>query len=334
MNMINETAGITPVSVYQWEDILSMQAPTPKLHKPYTLGMWACIVVFLVSISTIFATVYDNYQNHLADVARVEAITVLDNEYCGESLLGKVLPHDETRGLTQKLLDQYFSGITYEELTKEDIIYPGNPTMSYDTIYRYQNTTIGKYQYVSKGMNFSTRRTGDGPIGFVVYSTEDSLNDYNTACRQIYDILAELNINGSVTKKEAIIRINEWICDNRYYEMDPYKREWSTLHSVQGDSGVCYNYTVLFQMLCLGAGIECEYIVSDNGAHCWNKVYSNDGSYWFVDVCWNDGSVTGITGDPIDENKTLAFDWFGSGRYDYLLETEAEFHASHAEYFQ
>lgn len=324
------------ISVVMWEDVLSIQElPTkPKKKKKYTAMLYSAVFVLIVSLSTMFTTLYTQYQNHQADIARVEAITILDNEYCGESLLGEVMPHDLDADFSSKLLEQYFQGLTYTEKAPENILYPAQATFSYDALHERVASMQERYQYIGNTLQFSSRRLGDGPIGLTVYSTGDDLSDYNAACRYVYQILSELKINGSVTKKEAIIRINEWICNNRYYEMDPYKREWSTLHSVKGESGVCYNYTVLFQMLCLGCGIECEYVLSDNGAHCWNKVYSNDGSYWFVDVCWNDGSITGVNGDPIDENRTLAFNWFGSGHYDYLLETEKEFHASHREYFE
>lgn len=329
-----ETAGITPVSVYTWGEIVAAQAPVIKPKKKYTAALYSCIFVIIVALSTMFTALYTQYENHQADIRRVEAITVLDNEYCGESLLGEVMPHDLDAEFTAALLGQYFQGLDSTEIYDENILYPNEKFSGYGELHERVASMQERYQYLGNTLQYCSRRLGDGPIGFTVYSDADALSDYNAACRYVYQILSELKINGSVTKKEAIIRINEWICNNRYYEMDPYKREWSTLHSVKGESGVCYNYTVLFQMLCLGCGIECEYVLSDNGAHCWNKVYSNDGSYWFVDVCWNDGSITGVNGDPIDENRTLAFNWFGSGHYDYLLETEKEFHASHREYFE
>lgn len=41
-------------------------------------------------------------------------------------------------------------------------------------------------------------------------------------------------------------------------------------------------------MLCLGAGIECHYYPSKTMNHAWNLVYFDDGTSYWVDVCWND----------------------------------------------
>ena len=114
----------------------------------------------------------------------------------------------------------------------------------------------------------------------------DTMDAVSIECQRI---LQGLNINSNTTQKEAIIRINRYLCENSYYEYDESKRDGYPYASIMNEGKVCHNYALAFQMLCLHAGIECEYYASDTMNHAWNKVYCSDGTYYWVDVCWNDG---------------------------------------------
>ena len=93
--------------------------------------------------------------------------------------------------------------------------------------------------------------------------------------------------------------------------MTPYQKEvaihdYLTANTIYGDASVvnesehtaygalichkavCEGYAKAFQLMCVSCGIECKYVVGNNGFnHGWNMVLL-DNEWYAVDVTWDD----------------------------------------------
>lgn len=209
-----------------------------------------------------------------------------DTDMCGPSLLNKPMRHAPYYDIVSQLFERINQKPTMSESQKMGVI-PVTDDIAMKTFWTWWNDT---YKYAAY-MYWYTSYKYDDPAkedGFLIWGDEDIWAEESAVHAEVYRILAELKIDSSVTQKEAITRINNYLCENRYYQYDESKRDGSVYHSIFADNGVCHNYSLAFQLLCLGAGIECQYYSSDTMNHGWNKVYFSDGSYYWVDVTWND----------------------------------------------
>lgn len=212
--------------------------------------------------------------------------SAMETDMCGESLLNKPLPHGEYYEVVKQLFDRISLKPTMKESLDLGIIaYPDNDAMK--TFWDWWNDTYkyASYLYWYTSYNFNDPEREDG---LLIWGDDKIFAEETAVYTEVYRILDELKIDNTVTQKEAIKRINDYLCENRYYQYDAEKRDGSLYNSIFGDSGVCHNYALAFQVLCLGAGIECHYYSSDTMNHAWNKVYFSDGTSYWVDVCWND----------------------------------------------
>ena len=100
----------------------------------------------------------------------------------------------------------------------------------------------------------------------------------------------------------GIIRyINDWICDNNYYNEngtstnDRSTELYFNCHSSYGvllkGYGVCESYAKSVSRILDEVGIRSLYVVgyAGGGGHAWNYVYLND-SWYLLDSTWNDTS--------------------------------------------
>ena len=225
-------------------------------------------------------------------------LTALDTDMCGESLLNKPLPHAPHYEMAKKMFEMINAKPTQDEALKMGIIpFTSEEAKNglfdwYGDTYRYASTLYWYTKY--------TYNRPDYPDGVLVWGDDEIYAEEKAVHDEIYRILAELKIDKTVTQKEAIIRINDYLCENRFYEYDMSKKDGSLYHSIFGGYGVCHNYALAFQLLCLGAGIECHYYSADTMNHAWNKVYFSDGSYYWVDVCWNDAQYKLSNGTVVE----------------------------------
>lgn len=207
-----------------------------------------------------------------------------DSDMCGDSLIEKVLPNESQPTLVQKIFDIYHSHppkyTSAEEMLLDNVTYM-------DII----NLMYPKYTYLFDAMWLIGTTRENKPTLIIRYNEDmDSLRQ--KAYMRAKEIIKALDIDKTVTQKDAIIRINNWLCDNKYYNYaavdDASLRDDSLYYSMMESPGICTNYALAFQVLCLSAGIECHYHASKTMNHAWNKVVFSDGSHLWVDVTWND----------------------------------------------
>ena len=209
-------------------------------------------------------------------------------EYCGDSLLGKALPHTTYYQYMSPILQRYSEKLTLSQSTAAGLL--ALPAAYQDFLAEFRVTY--RYLYYTLPYSVSSDKAA-GTAQFLAWSPIEKYTLLEECYAEIARILAELDIDHSTTKYDAICRINDYLCEHRYYQsgndqnLSQYKNN-STYYSIFAEGFTCYNYSVAFQMLCLGAGIECHYYPSETMNHTWNKVYFDDGSFYWVDVCWND----------------------------------------------
>jgi len=212
----------------------------------------------------------------------------IETDMCGESLLGKVLPNAPYPEFAQSVFDR-----TAFKMDKAEAVAAGLlPFPVYGDKRAIMSAFHFPYAYLAQGLSYTVYLDNDqGTASFLCWGSAEDYQKLDLIYQRVYEILAELKIDSSVTQKEAICRINDWICEQKYYEENMSLCDNSTYHSIFGNGAVCHNYAIAFQMLCLGAGIECHYYGSDRMNHAWNKVYFSDGSYYWVDTYWNDAKT-------------------------------------------
>lgn len=212
-------------------------------------------------------------------------------ETCSSSLLGKALPHTNYYNVMVSVMKRFQNPLTKEaSLAAGTIALPSYN--EYKNVVEEYNTV---YNYISCTMPYSLDLNAENKTaGFLCWSPDDKYQILQDSYAEVYRILKSLKITSETTKWDAIYRINDYLCENRVYEKSSSYlssskyRYSSTYYSVFSGKASCYNYAIAFQMLCLGAGIECHYYPSQTMNHAWNRVYFNDGSSFWVDTCWND----------------------------------------------
>ena len=106
--------------------------------------------------------------------------------------------------------------------------------------------------------------------------------------------IINLGINEHTNPKDAVILINNWLCDYLSYELsanNPYI-------AYTNKKANCDGYATLFDRMCQIIGVECTWengyvkTLGTYGNHAWNKVKIDD-VWYYVDVCWNDSNRSG-----------------------------------------
>jgi hypothetical protein len=252
----------------------------------------------------------------------------LTTDMCGKSLLNKPLPHDPYYNLAQ----QFFDIIDTQRNqcnTKESVstIPLCNDLRNID-IQAWLGT---KYHYAAVLYEYGLRYYQNYPTELIIRGDIEAWASCQAIEQEVARILSELEIDNTVTQYEAIKRINDYMCENMYYEYDATLRDTTIMHSLTGQSGICYNYAVRFQLLCLGAGIECEYYPSSTMSHAWNKVIFSDGTYYWVDTCWNDAQYrhkdNTVTDTSVSNGVPISV--VNKIRSRYLLITDEELAKTH-----
>lgn len=217
---------------------------------------------------------------------KIEKKSAMETDLCGESLIEKILPHAKYSELMTLIFDLYHSHYAEDDYDSKIVLPDG---MHY---VQAQQSFFGPYRYIGENIHFIGGNSPDGKPTVRVYCKAREDEEAQIVYSEAQKILKQLNIDNTTTQKEAITRINSWLCKQKEYDYaaldDVTRRNSSMFYSLFNKEGVCANYAVAFQILCLSAGIECHYYSSSSMNHAWNKVYFSDGSYRWVDVTWND----------------------------------------------
>lgn len=202
--------------------------------------------------------------------------SIADLDMCGESLLFKPLPHAKLNDIMINIFDFY-----NKELDDFEKYVVNCDKNLFESVFKLDYAYM--FFYVPKSFIIEK----DNSIcNLYVYNDTEYVERNKEAINYVYEILNVLGIDKTTTQKEAIIKINNFICENKKYSDHNVDR--SLANSIFGSTGICHNYAVAFQTLCLASGIECYYIESKEMNHAWNQVVFSDGSHLWVDVTWND----------------------------------------------
>lgn len=252
-----------------------------------------------------------------------------DTDMCGESLIEKPLPHSKDYNLAAKVFELYHKHYPITVPNNENCV-----TISkYDA--KHSSDILEEYQYFSCGPYVIYTKLDDNADSgkLVIYYDKNRAQEAKRSYDKAKEILSQLGINKNTTQKEAIIRINEYLCDFKQYDDAALNNkklaDGSMEHSIFDSLGICHNYAVAFQVLCLSAGIECHYFVSEPMNHAWNIVYFSDGSKFHVDTCWNDRRILVDDVEYEVNNKNTTKDYREELRTKYLLITSDEMKVDH-----
>ncbi|MGN0633492.1 MAG: transglutaminase domain-containing protein [Oscillospiraceae bacterium] len=166
------------------------------------------------------------------------------------------------------------------------------------------------YSYNSSRTSFSYTMK----IFYIVRSPSYSafISDYNTSTK-IYSGITKLNttvnsiMSGAPTDTvKAITYFNDTLTKKNEYNTRSdlstapavSHRSISALTGSTGVNGpVCEGYSRAFKVLCNKAGIPCFLVsgVANGGGHMWNAAQV-DGSWYYMDVTWNDPVLEGASG--------------------------------------
>ncbi len=226
----------------------------------------------------------------------------MDTDKCGASLIWKPLKHADYVDFMTKAFKCLEDRIVDTRDQSYCVEMPED-----ENFYSWFTNT---YRYIAEPFYYTFYRYDDKPDMFLMWGRDESVYTQQDAVySEAKRIINQLGITSNTSQREAIVKINNYICEQKYYQYDSSKRDGSTYHSMFGDNGVCHNYAVAFQVLCLTAGIECHYYSSSTMNHAWNKVYFSDGSYYWVDVTWNDSETPNryllITTEQLLKDHTL-----------------------------
>lgn len=131
--------------------------------------------------------------------------------------------------------------------------------------------------------------------------TFDIKEQINAVNQAVQNILSEVEAEASYYEK--VKHFNKWLTENNCYAKTVTENSRDVRGALLGQNGnsnyapVCEGYARAFKLLCDRADIPCVLTSgSANGEdHMWNLVKMENGSWYGVDVTWNDPTVVGVT---------------------------------------
>jgi len=167
--------------------------------------------------------------------------------------------------------------------------YDGNPVhgdyLKYQVDYISSTYTIGAdkqnyyYNYVIKAVYRNTKEQE----AELTEKLNEALPSIIGNCTNLY---------------EKVKAIHDWVVKTNSYDYQNQNNNsnltkytaWAA--ACEGKS-VCQGYAILFNRLCLMAGIDCRFIIGSarGGSHSWNRVEVG-GKYYLVDTTWDDTTGT------------------------------------------
>lgn len=286
LESIQATCGINGSLIYECECGEKHKENTPALEHIYSL--------FNNVPASYTSYGYKEYKCSNCGDTYKDMIPMLKStsqtDMCVKSLLEKPLPHAANYDMMKVVLDMYHN--QYGRYDDEGLYKVANE-LEYAKL---QTSLLTSYHYIAYSLVFYGTIAPDGSPAFRVWYDSEVGAQNEQAYIYARQILNELGIDSSITQKDAIVKINDWICKHKSYDYsildNPELVDGSIYTSFMSEKGVCANYAVEFQVLCLMSGIECHYYASSKMNHAWNKVVFSDGSHLWVDVTWNDTDNT------------------------------------------
>lgn len=107
--------------------------------------------------------------------------------------------------------------------------------------------------------------------------------------------LAEAGVHDGMTAWEKADAINDYLCNFLTY--DYTYSHYSTFDTLAYGTAICQGYANAFKKMMEAAGVPTDYVRGQGwtgvewGRHGWNRVLI-DGTYYYVDVTWNDSLGT------------------------------------------
>ena len=194
-----------------------------------------------------------------------------------------------------KFLAQHFVAQTNVIDVSDYVGKPGMPDTNDAALEaRYQNP----YALSVKGLSIS------GTTVTVAYTYDKpEAEKIQKAISDKVDAVVGKVVTSSMSDKEKVAALNDWLIDNAEYDYpafkamqepfgagDEYAAAWTAGGVLVDGIGVCASYAYGFNALANAADVETVVITGDvkaGGAHAWNKV-KIDGEWLAVDPTWND----------------------------------------------
>ena len=216
---------------------------------------------------------------HVSNHNRV-SMEELDNRYPYE-----ILTAEEKKVIDQ--LEEAFRNGDADELILDD---PDFSFMEIMTILQAQNDILCPYLPNSLSVD-----QVDGRITFSGMKAAKTLYAKNEELKAEAFRKGRQLIRQDMTEKEAVIAINNYVCDRLSLDenagMDT-GADGLPVNALEDGIASCRGYANLFRHMCNAVGIDCRLdfgtISDDPQGHVWNYVKVDD-SWYYCDSVWNDG---------------------------------------------
>lgn len=117
------------------------------------------------------------------------------------------------------------------------------------------------------------------------------LDNGSADAKNIFVAIRACGITKGMLQKDAIAKINTYICNKVEYDYQNYAFTLPAFFN-QGKA-ICNSYAQVFELMCRSVGINATFVTGYAGEpHAWNAVTFSDGSRYLVDACWNDSYVS------------------------------------------
>lgn len=184
------------------------------------------------------------------------------------------------------------------------------------TIYSEALNEHSEYFYVYGGFSYSySPLTGYVTRVNIQYNYSEAEVEPMIAAYNMAVAVAVSGADASWTDMEKALYINDYIARNCEYDTS-YSRH-SAYDALVGKKAVCQGYSLAFKALAQELGLSCEIVTSASLNHAWNLV-AIDGSYYHVDVTWN---------DPINDR-------IGRARHQYFMKSTNFFKSEEGEHLK
>lgn len=187
--------------------------------------------------------------------------------------VASIMPHERSNVLARSYFDWYSGGCNGEGPYIDDYLI---------------NTHAVLYAY---GNYYGEARDAEQQKRY------KELNDWATG------VIRQLGITNKTTVRDAVGKLNIFLCE--YLEYDFSLKNHYPYEALRDKITVCSGYSWMFQFLCQRCGIESYYIPEQDINHAYNSVVFSDGTTLYVDVTWNDSSLTDENGNRVTDPDRL-----------------------------
>lgn len=205
------------------------------------------------------------------------------------------------KGIQQRKETVYVKNLLDETCTSEEI-----KQLYFNTLYSFPEETA--HVVVTRVQHTKSAAPGEYMAFIPVYLDEQTYDE--TAFKAAVDAAEAACFRNGMTDLEKVAAVHDWLVLNCQY--DPYVannheeytaggvtyRENTLVYSAYGafveGNAVCQGYALAFQALMNRAEIPCYFVSGQN--HAWNVV-PMDGTWYYVDVTWDDPVDIGDRGD-------------------------------------